>query len=299
MNIDLSRRGFKRQSRRLSVIAKAEWSTLLSVVAGTIIYAVGVMAFTVPFRFPDAGVTGIAVLANYTLGVSPAIVVAVANVALLVWAWRALPVRVILWTIFGVVFLTILMELLQGMPFVHTQDRLLIALFGGAIKGFGGGLVLRCGASMGGLDIVVLYLRKRYDIEVGKYNFYINMVILGISSFAVGFENAMFGLVGVYASSVMIDSAISSFDRRRLVFVITKDPEPVVKFITTELGRGATLIDAHGGYSGEDRPMLMCLLSRRQSVELKRHLAESQPHSFMVVSEANEVVGRGFKPWRG
>lgn len=299
MNIHLSRKGFKRQGRRLSVIARAEWSTLLSVIAGTIIYAVGVMAFTVPFRFPDAGVTGLAVLANYALGLSPAIIIAVANVALLAWAWRELSVRLILWTIFGVVFLTVLMQLLQGMPFVHTQDRLLISLFGGAIKGFGAGMVLRSGASMGGLDIIVLYLRKRYGIEVGKYNFYINMVILGISSFVVGFENAMFGLVGVYASSVMIDSAISSFDRRRLVFVITKDPEPVVKFITTELGRGATLIDAHGGYSGEERPMLMCLLSRRQAVELKRFVAENQPHSFMVVSEANEVVGRGFKPWSG
>ena len=299
VNMDLSRRGFRRQGRRLSVIARAEWSTFLSVVVGTVIYAVGVMSFTVPYRFPDAGVTGIAVLANYSLGLSPAVVVAVANVALLAWAWRELPVRLILWTIFGVVFLTILMQLLQGMPFVHTEDRLLIALFGGAIKGFGAGLVLRCGASMGGLDIVVLYLRRKYGIEVGKYNFYINMVIMGIGSFIVGFENAMFGLVGVYASGVMIDNSISSFDRRRLVFVITRDPEPVVKFITTELGRGATLIDAHGGYSGEERPMLMCILARRQAVELKRFIAESQPRSFMVVAEANEVVGQGFKSWRG
>lgn len=298
VNMDFSRRSFRRIGKRLSVIARAEWITFLSVILGTVIYAVGVMAFTVPYRFPDSGVTGIAVLANYALGVSPAIIVAAANVALLVWAWRSLPVRVILWTVFSVVLLTILMQVLRDMPFVHTDDRLLIALFGGAIKGFGGGLVLRCGASLGGLDIVVLFLRKKYGVEVGKYNFYINMVIMGVGSFIVGFENAMFGLVGVYASGLMIDNAMASFDRRRLVFVITKDASPVVKFITTELGRGATLIDAHGGYSGEDRPMLMCLLSRRQAVELKRFIGENQPHSFMVVSDATEVVGKGFKTWR-
>lgn len=299
MNIDLSKRAFRRRGKRLATVARAEWGTFLSVIVGTAIYAVGVMSFTVPYRFPDSGVTGIAVLANYSLGVSPAIIVAAANVALLVWAWRELSARAILWTIFSVFYLSVLMQLLQGMPFVHSEDRLLIAIFGGTIKGFGSGLVLRSGASMGGLDIVVLYLRKKYGVEVGKYSFYINMVIMGIGSFIVGFENAMFGLVGVYVSAMMIDNAISSFDRRKLVFVITKDPEPVVKFITAELGRGATLIDARGGYSGEERPMLMCLLSRRQAVELKRFVAESQPQSFMVLSEANEVVGRGFKPWRG
>lgn len=298
MNIDFSRRSCKKWGKRLSLMARAECVTFLSVIVGTVVYAVGVMAFTVPYRFPDAGVTGIAVLSNYALGLSPAIVVGAANIGLLMWAWKELSVRVILWTIFSVVLLTILMELLQGMPFVHTDDRLLIALFGGAIKGFGGGLVLRSGASMGGLDIIVLFLRKKYGVEVGKYNFYINMVIMGVGSFIVGFENAMFGLVGVYASGLMIDNAIASFDRRRLVFVITKEAEPVVKFITTELGRGATLIDAHGGYSGEYRPMLMCLLSRRQAVELKRFIGENQPHSFMVVSDATEVVGKGFKTWR-
>lgn len=297
--IDLSKSVFRRQGKRLTVLARAEWGAFLAVIAGTLIYAAGVMFFTVPYRFPDAGVMGIAVLANYSMGLSPVVVVAAANVALLVWAWRELSPRLILWTIFSVFYLSVLMQFLPGIPFVRMEDRLLVAIIGGAIKGFGSGLVLRSGASMGGLDIVVLYLRKKYGVEVGKYSFYINMVIMAIGSFIVGFENALFGLVGVYASSTMIDNSLSSFDRRKLVFVITKDPEPVVKFITAELGRGATFIDAHGAYSGEDRPMLMCILSRRQSVDLKRFIAESQPRSFMVVSEANEVVGRGFKPWRG
>lgn len=298
MNLDLSRVCFKRMGRRLLVVARAEWTTFLSVTFGTVIFTVGVMAFTVPFRFPDSGVTGVAVLLNYSLGISIPLVVGIANVALLMWAWRELPMRLILWTIYSVILITILMRLLNGMPFVHTEDRLLIALFGGVIKGFGSGIVLRCGASMGGLDIVVLYLRKKYDVEVGKYGFYINLAIMGVGSLIVGFENAMFGLVSVYASGVMIDNSIASFDSRRLVFVITNEHEPVVKFITKEMGRGVTLLSAKGGYSGEERPMLMCILSRPQTVELKRFIAGNQPRSFMVVSEANEVVGRGFKSWR-
>ncbi len=271
---------------------------MAAIVAGSIIYAYGVMAFTIPFRFPDAGVTGIAALLNYTMGIPLPVVVGVANLALLAWAWRGLSPRVALWTAFSVILLTILMRLMDDIPFAHTDQRLLIALIGGAIKGYGIGLVFRAGVTLGGLDMIVLYLQKKYGIEVGKYSFYINMCIIGASAYFVGVENAMLGLVGVYASSLTIDNTISSFDRRRLIFVVTKHPDPVVRHVTTELGRGATILDAHGGYSGETRPVVMCLLTRRQAVELRRFLAENQPNAFMVVSEASEVVGRGFKPWR-
>lgn len=296
-NVKFSKRGLKKIIKMLPKLLQAEKSTFVAVVVGAFVYTFGVMSFTIPFRFPDSGVTGIAVLLNYSFGVSLPLLVGIANVILLAWAWRELSVRLVLWTIFSVGLITTLMQLMQNIPYPPTDQKLLIALIGGAIKGFGGGIVLRTGASMGGLDIVILYLRKKYGVEVGKYNFYINMLIIMGSAFVVGIENAMLGLAMVYTSSLMMDSAISSFDRRSLIYVITKDPGPVVEFVTSELVRGSTIIDAHGGYSGEERPMVMCILTRRQVVELKRFLSEHQPKAFMVVSDATEVVGRGFKPW--
>jgi uncharacterized membrane-anchored protein YitT (DUF2179 family) len=189
------------------------------------------------------------------------------------------------------------MKFLENAPTIHTDQKLLVAIIGGVIKGYGGGIVLYRGASMGGTDIVSLYAQKKYGLEIGKFQFYINMCVLAASAFVVGVENAMLGLVSVYASSLAIDSTMSSFDKRRLVFVVTKDQPAVVHFVTTELKRGATIIEARGGYSGEERPMLMCLLTRRQSVDLKHYLAKHQPGAFMVVSEAQEVVGKGFKRW--
>ena len=125
--------------------------------------------------------------------------VAAANVLLLVWAWRELSLRFVLWSIFAVAYTTLLMHVMDGIPFPQTDQRLLIALIGGAVKGFGSGLVIRAGASGGGLDIVTLYLKKKLGVEVGKYSFYINMVIIGVSSLVVGVENAMLGLIGAYA----------------------------------------------------------------------------------------------------
>jgi uncharacterized membrane-anchored protein YitT (DUF2179 family) len=279
------------------IVIRAEWKTFLAVIFGSSIYTLGVMSFTVPFRFPDSGVTGIAMLINYTLGVSLPLMVAVANIVLLVWAWKELSIRLVLWTIFSVALITVLMKLMENMPFAHTDQKLLIALIGGAIKGYGGGIVLHTGASMGGLDIVSLYIQKKYGVEIGKFNFYINMCVIGASAFVVGPENAMLGLVAVYSSSLTIDNTMSSFDKRRLVLVVTVDPCPVLDYVTTELGRGVTKIESHGGYSGDDRPTLMCVLTRRQTVDLKRFLAKNQPRAFMVVSEAREVVGKGFKSW--
>ena len=298
INFNTYMKNLKRNIKLMPRTLKAEMGSFAPIVIGTVIYVIGVMSFTVPFRFPDSGVTGVAVLLNYSMGIPIAYIVGGANVVLLAWAGRELSLRVTLWTVFGVLLSTAMMGLLQDAPYVHTDQKLLIALIGGAIKGFGGGMVLRSGGSLGGLDIVVLYLQKKFGIEVGKYNFYINLVILCISSFIVGVENAMLGLVGVYASSVAIDNVLTSFDKRQHIFVITKDPQPVIDFITHELDRSATIIDAKGGYSGEAHPMLMCLLTRRQSVDLKHFLAENQPRAFMVVSEASEVVGRGFKSWR-
>ena len=283
----------------LYLMANAEAPTLAVCILGCLLYVIGVVGFTIPYRFPDSGVTGLAVLASYVWGTSPALIVAVANVVLLIWGWKQLSPRLVMWTVFNVALITIAMKLLDGASFFPTlEDRLLVAMIGGAIKGVGGGMVFRSGASMGGLDIITLALRKRYGVEVGRYGFYINLVILTIASFVVGIENALFGLVGVYASSVVTDNVLNSFDRRRLVFIITRDTEPAVEFIIKELNRGVTMLDSCGGYTREDQPTLMCLLSRRQVVDLKRFLRENDPRAFMVVSEATEVLGRGFKDWK-
>ena len=139
---------------------------------------------------------------------------------------------------------------------------------------------------------------KRYGIEVGRFSFYINMLILGGSMGIVGMEKMLYGFVSSYVSGQSIDSVLSSFDKRRLVLIMTKETKPVVKYISDELRRGSTLLYGEGGFSGESRPTIMCLLTPRQTMVLKRYLAKNHPKSFMVVSEASEVMGKGFKHWK-
>ena len=275
-----------------------EWSTFAISTIGSLMYTVGVIGFTLPYRFPDSGVMGIAILLKYTIDLAPSITSLAANVLLLVWGGRELPRRFVAWTIYNVLLISFLLEALKFMRFPMLNDMFLVAIAGGIIKGIGGGLIFRTGVSAGGIDIVIAVLRKRFGIEVGRYSFYINTLILGGSVGIVGMEKMLYGFVASYVSGQGIDSVLSSFDKRRLVLIMAKETKPVVKYISEELNRGSTVLYGEGGFSGEARPTIMCLLTPRQTMVLKRYLAKEHPKSFMVVSEASEVLGRGFKHWK-
>ena len=161
----------------------------------------------------------------------------------------------------------------------------------------GGGLVLRSGSSLGGTDVLVVALRKRYGIEVGRFSFYINLVILGASVFIIGLEGAVYGLVSIFVNGLLTDNVLRSFDRRRQVIIISNHPGETADFITSELRRGVTILHGEGGFTHQERPALLCVLTPRQTVDLKRHLSVNDPKAFMIVSDASEVLGRGFKSW--
>jgi uncharacterized membrane-anchored protein YitT (DUF2179 family) len=289
----------KRVFLELLALLRREWATLLLISLGSGVVAFGIMALTLPYRFPDSGVTGLAVLGTYVWNISPAWIVAVVNVGLLIWGWRELSPRFVGWTAYGVLLLTVLLKVFDGFPVPHFEDRLLVAILAGVVKGLGGGIVFRAGGSLGGTDVIVTALRKRYGVEVGMFTFYINIGILALSSFIVGIEGAVFGLVSVYTNGLVMDNVLRSFDRRRQVFVITNIPDEVSRFVLHELHRGVTRLEGRGGFSGQPRPVLLCVLSPRQTMELKRFLAEHDHRSFTIVSDASEVVGRGFKSWKG
>ncbi|MDO5115633.1 MAG: YitT family protein [Synergistaceae bacterium] len=275
-----------------------EWKTLLFSLIAIVVYAVGVVGFTIPYEFADQGLMGIAVLFKYTIGLNPAYVTLAINCVLLVWGARTLSKRFFIWSVINVFLLSLVLELLQRVQFPMMSDIFLVAVTGGVIKGLGSGLLFREGVSAGGLDVVLAVLRKRYGMEVGRLSFYFNMAILAVSFGIIGLEKVMYGFISCYICGMSMDGVLASFDKRRLVFVITSHTEAVVDFISKKLGRGCTLLASEGGYKRRDGFTIMCLLMPRQTMELKRFLAEKFPGSFMVVTEANEVVGRGFKRWR-
>jgi uncharacterized membrane-anchored protein YitT (DUF2179 family) len=277
---------------------KDEWRTFLAVTAGVSLQALAVVLFVLPNRFPDLGVSGIAVLSNYVFGVSPAWGILAGNTLLMIWAWKELSPRFVLWTAWAVVLFSLLLKVFEFVPVPLIGDKFMAAMVSGAIRGLGAGMVFRVGGSTGGLDIPGMALRKRYGIEMGQFSIYINMGILALSFFVVGLDSAIYGAVGLYVFGIVLDNTTRSFDRRKQAIIITNIPDEVSAYINLTLHRGVTRLDGMGGYSKQPRPVLLTLLEPRQAMQLKKFLAEHDPKAFMSVVEASEVLGKGFKSWK-
>jgi len=284
--------------KNMYIIVKEEWNVFLSVSFGTFLIAAAVIMFVIPNRFPDIGVTGLAVLSSYIWGISPVWVIVITNALLLAWGWKVLSRRFVIWSLFTVVLFTVLLGILETMPVPNIDDRFMAAVIAGVLKGLGAGLIYSHGVSTGGTDIPGMVLRKRRGVEMGTFNIYINFVILCFSFFVVGLESAIYGLVSVYVFGIVADNTQRSFDRRKQVMIITNYPMEVSKFLIYKLNRGVTEIEGRGGYSRQKRPILIALLGPMQTASLKNYLSEIDPSAFMSVSDASEVLGNGFKTWK-
>ena len=291
-------RNLRVMSKKAQIIMRNELPTFIMSTLGVIIFSLGVVCFTLPYEFPDIGVIGIAVILKYSMGLSPALTNLIINAVLLLWGGRQLSKRFIAWTIYNTVLLSLTLQVLSNIDVPYVTDTFLVAVAGGLIKGVGLGMVFRTGGSSGGTDIVVAVLRKKLGVEIGKYTFYLNMLILSASVGIVGLEKVLFGFVACYIMGQAMDNVISSFDKRRLVFIVAKETNQIVDYISEELPRGSTVLYGEGGYTHERRDTVMCLLTARQAMELKRYLAINYPSAFMVITEASEVLGNGFKRWK-
>ena len=277
---------------------KGEWKAFLAVTAGVTIQAMAVVLFVLPNRFPDLGVSGIAVLSNYVFGISPAWVILISNALLMAWAWKELSPRFVLWTAWAVVLFSLLLKAFEFVPVPLIGDKFMAAMVSGVIRGLGAGIVFRVGGSTGGLDIPGMALRKRYGIEMGQFSIYINLGILVLSFFVIGLEAAIYGAVGLYVFGIVLDNTTRAFDRRKQALIITNIPDEVSAYINLTLRRGVTRLDGIGGYSKQPRPVLITLLEPRQAISLKKFLAENDPNAFMSMTDAAEVLGKGFKSWK-
>lgn len=275
----------------------SEWKAVTVIVLASLLQAFAVNYFTLHYRFPDLGVSGIAVLTNYAFGISPNWVILAGNIILMIWAWRDLNLHFLGLTLISIFTFSAGLSIFALYPLSLPDDKFMATVITGLIKGFAGGMMFNIGGSSGGTDIIAAALRRRYGIEVGQFSIFVNMIIIALSVGIVGLESAVYGAVGLYVNGVTTDNVTRSFDKRKQAIIITNKPDEVSHFIN-EHGRGVTRLEGKGGYTGQARPVLITLLDPRQVVILKRFLKEHDEHAFVSICDASEVLGQGFKSWR-
>ncbi|NLL37317.1 MAG: YitT family protein [Fretibacterium sp.] len=278
-------------------ILRKEWKTFFVILLSNIIFAFAVNYFTLPYRFPDLGVSGLAVLSNYLFGISPSWVIFIGNMLLILWGRKSLNLRFLLITLLSICTFSLFIPVFKNIPLNLPQDKFMATVITGLLKGLAIGMLFSVGGSSGGLDIVAMVMRRRHGVEVGRFSIFINLFLLAFSIGVVGLESVVYGAVGLYIFGVTLDNVTRNFDKRKQAIIITNIPDEVCVFITSK-GKGVTRFEGKGAYTGQSRPVLLSLLEPRQVVQLKQFLQERDPKAFVSICDATEVLGQGFKSWK-
>ena len=283
--------------QKLKDLAKREAGPFIGMTFASLLLCFLIAALIEPYKFASTGVTGIALITNYTWGLSPVWVLTIVNVLLLIWGWTAMSPRFALWTLYNTVLTSVLLPVFEMYHYPLINDLVLAALLGGVAGGLAMGILFRCGGSSGGMDILAAIVKKHWGIDVGAASFYVNFAILLSSLLAVDLEKVLYGGLSLYVESVTIDWVLKSFDRRVQMNIITSKPDEVIHFIMEKIERTATLIPAKGAYRRTPMDVIMVILTRRQALELKRYLRDTDRSAFVIMGDVSEVLGEGFKKW--
>ena len=269
----------------------------LVITLASLVIAAAVDMFLAPNRVVCAGVTGIAQLFQYLWGWPIGLCTLALNVPLLIAGVRwGGGIRFLVRTIYCVVVMSLGIDLLAHVLPAIKGDPLIYTIFGGLLDGLGVGLVLRVRGTTGGTDILAQLLYKHRRVNFGTVFLVANTVILLVAIPVVGLVPVLYALLVNYISAKVVDTVQEGLGYARAFMILSLKSQEMRAAILEEVGRGVTVLEAHGGYSGDTRPALYVVVSRAQSSGLKRLIADVDPEAFVVVSEANEVLGEGFRP---
>lgn len=271
-------------------------SAYIQIVVGCVIGAMSYPMFLVPNDVAPGGLTGIATILHSLFRTPVGITSLLMNIPLFIIGYRAMG-RVFA---FRSLISTILFSLLiDWMPIpAITNNTLLGSLFGGVMLGIGLGLILRGGATTGGSDMVARMVHVRFQhISVGAFLLFIDFCVVLAAGFFIRVESALYAFISIYVASRVIDLVVQGFDRQKACYMITANTETVKEKLMCELGRGLTVIDAHGGFRGEERPILLCIVSAQEVSRLKTIVQSEDERAFVFITDAYEVLGEGFKDW--
>ena len=175
-----------------------------------------------------------------------------------------------------------------------TSNKMLEAFFAIILPALGSGILFNLNSSTGGTDIAAMILKKYTGMDVGRALLVSDVAIAAAALVVFDVQAGLCSLLGLALKSVLVDSAIESFNRRKAFFIITSNPETVCAYVTDTLGRGATVWQAQGAYTHEVHHVVLTVLSRGQAVVLRRQLKSMDPHAFLIVANSSEIFGKGF-----
>lgn len=263
----------------------------------TLIMAVGIYFFKFTNNFTFGGITGIAVLVAKFLPISASDFSFVVNILLLIIGWIVLGKSFAEKTAYSTILLSVSLSLLERIyPMSHPliNEPLLELIFAILLPALGSAILFNIGASSGGTDVIAMILKKYTSVDIGK-GLMISDLIFTLAGFLVfNVKTGLYSLFGLIMRSALIDNFIESFNRSKYFHVVTSNATCICDFIQNDLQRGATIVNATGAFTGDDKYIILTVLSPSQAVKLRNFIKEHDPKAFLLVSNTSEIIGKGF-----
>lgn len=267
-------------------------------VVGTFLYVLAMNMFITPANLYTGGITGVAQIittfmsSGLGIDISLGMLIFILNVPILYLAWRSIGRRFAILSILAVCLQFLMFELV---PVGHFSDDILLnAVFGGVLIGIGAGMILKIGASTGGMDIISQYISMKFNGSVGKYSFGINVIIILIAGFTQSWETALYTIISIYITAVLVDR-IHTIHQNLTLYIVTSQEDEMIKAINSNLFRGITVLEGRGAYTKNSKSVLMIVLSSYELYEVLAVIKAADEHAFTNVVRSEMVQGNFVK----
>ncbi len=270
-----------------------EWA---GTVLGAAIMAFGVSSFLLPNQLSSGGFSGVATITYYLLNIPMGLMIMILNVPLFIFAGYKIGKDFFIKSLIGTASLSIFIDIFDKYPAV-TTDRFLACIYGGAIIGIGTAVILRVGASTGGTELIANII-KIYNpyISMSSYLTAIDIIIIALNViFFKHIEIGLYSAIAIYLYGQMIDIIFEGVYYTKLMFIISDKNEEIAKEITQEVKRGVTGLYGKGMFKEQDKLVLICAVSRGDISKIKDIAKKIDERSFIIIANAREVLGKGFK----
>jgi len=264
------------------------------IVMGSLITALAFNIFMLPNRIASGGVSGLSVLAQSWIGAEPAFTQWALNIPLFILGVLFLGKHYGVRSLLGSFVLPLFIYITKDLP-APTNNPLLASIYGGIGVGLGLGLVFRGRGSTGGLTILAQIIQKISGLSFSMSVVLLDGTVITLAAFVLGMEQAMYALIGLFVTGRVINALEVGFSNTKVAYIISEETEAISQAILNDLDRGLTKLNAQGGYTGDQRTVLMVVVGQNEITRLKVLVRTVDPGAFVIITEAHEVLGEGFK----
>lgn len=278
-------------------IFRTIWNYIIITVF-SLTYAVGISLFLDPNNLAPGGVSGISIMLSRITPLPTGTWIILINIPILALGLWKFGLKFLISTVYCTIISSVFTNMLSSFAPL-TTDKLLAALAGGTIMAVSMGMILKAGATTGGVDIIVKVLRLKYrHLKTGNLYLIMDAIVVTLSGIMFqNLETALYAAVAIFVNSVVLDTVLYGRDGAKMLYIISDHPKQITERLLADLDIGVTALQGEGAYSGKEKKVLLCVMRKPLAPKAQQIVKEEDPDAFMIVSDATEIFGEGYKSY--